>query len=262
MVADRGLRRGLRSARHIRFAFLLSADSRRGAGVGGHGFVVESVERLQRVRLFRPRRVLRSGCVFRRARADSLGAFALDRHSMRGRGGRSGRCDRGAADLPAARSLFCTRHAGLSAGTALCIRVAGISGTHPADAPRAGVCLHAIRGSPRLRLAGGRAYGCRHAAHQCSRALALWHVVAGDSRRRGGGRSRGYPHAFLETQGHHPERRAGRRGRGFLCRRAAGGDAACGVRHAGLGAGLDRSHVRRRGHAVGARSSARWCSSP
>ena len=56
----------------------------------------------------------------------------------------------------------------------------------------------------------------------------------------------------LEAARDHPERRDRRRGRRFLRRRAAGGDAAIGVRHAGFGAGADRRDVRRRRHGLGA----------
>ena len=50
----------------------------------------------------------------------------------------------------------------------------------------------------------------------------------------------------------HAQRRHRRRGRRLLRGRAAGGDAAIGVRHAGLGAGADGRHVRRRRNGLGA----------
>ena len=50
----------------------------------------------------------------------------------------------------------------------------------------------------------------------------------------------------------HAERRDRRRGRRVLRGRAAGGDPAIGVRHAGVGAGADGRHVRRRRHGLGA----------
>ena len=83
------------------------------------------------------------------------------------------------------------------------------------------------------------------------RAVALRHGAARDQAERGRGGSRRHQHAGLEAPRHHPQRRDRRSGWRLLRGGAAGGDAAVGVRHAGVGAGADGRHVRRRRNGVG-----------
>ena len=86
---------------------------------------------------------------------------------------------------------------------------------------------------------------------RADRALALRHGAARDQAERGRRGSRRHQHAGLEAARHHAQRRHRRRGRRVLRGRAAGGDAAIGVRHAGVGAGADGRDVRRRRHGLG-----------
>jgi branched-chain amino acid transport system permease protein len=64
--------------------------------------------------------------------------------------------------------------------------------------------------------------------------------------------SRGDQHAGLEAPGRHAQRRHRRSGWRILRGRAAGGDPAIRIRHAGVGPGADGRHVRRRRNGLGA----------
>ena len=105
---------------------------------------------------------------------------------------------------------------------------------------------------PRALHAAGAGDDARHdPADASDRAVALRHGAARDQAERGRGRSCRHQYAGLEAARHHAERRDCRSGRRLLRRRAAGRDPAIGVRHAGVGAGADGRHVRRRRNGLG-----------
>ena len=80
---------------------------------------------------------------------------------------------------------------------------------------------------------------------RADRTVALRHGAACDQAERSRRGSRRDQHAGLEAPCRHAERRHRRRGWRILRRRAAGGDPAIRVRHAGVGTGADGRHVRR-----------------
>src|SRR6185295_14767655 len=146
-------------------------------------------------------RILRTGRVFRCTRADTMGRVALAWHSRCRAGRGHSRPHRGHSDFPPARPLFRPCHARVPARAALRLRVAGLPGTGVADATRPSRCLHAVRGSPHLRLAGAGADDRRDGADQPGGTLALRHVAGCDPRRRGRGGGRGHSHAGVEVEG-------------------------------------------------------------
>ena len=234
-----------------RHQFLLPAGDDAGSGLGDLRPVVEPAQRLHRPDLVRSRRLLRRRRLCRRARPGLFRPVAVGHDPDRRRARRHRRTADRLSDLPPAGPLLRAGDARLPARHSLRVRMARPSGSDAADQARQSDRLYAVRRSPSLHAAGAGDDARHDPADAGGRAVALRHGAARDQAERGRGGSCGDQHAGLEAPRHHAQRRHRRRGWRILRGRAAGGDAAIRVRHAGVGTGADGRHVRRRRNGLG-----------
>ncbi len=213
---------------------------------------MEPAQRLHRIDLVRSCRFFRGRCLCGRTRPDLFRPVALALDPDRGHAWRDRRIADRFSDLSAAGTLLRAGDARLPARHPLRLRMARLSGSHPADQARQSDCLYAIRRSAPLHAGGAGDDAGDHPAHAAHRKIAVRHGAACDQAERSRRGGRGNQHAGVEAAGHYAERGDCRGDRRVLRDRAARGDAAIGVRDAGVGTGADGRHVRRCRHRVGA----------
>ena len=179
-----------------------------GPALGGSVTRVERAEWLQRLFFIRACRVLGTRRLHGGAGDDLPQPDAVaDHSSQRRRRQLRRRADR-LPDLSPARPLFRTRDARLSTGNSLCLPVARLSRTDPADEAGSGLGFYAVRQSARLCRARARFVGGDPADLAEGREFALRHGAVGDKAERAGSRGGWHQHLALEDAGADVERRA------------------------------------------------------
>ena len=221
-------------------------DHDAGADLGHRGGVLECLQRLFGIAVFWPCGIFWTGCLHRSRCICQVRAVAVDRHRRSRRRGWGGGRPCRHSDFPFARRLLQPGDAGVSAGAALCVRVARAARGGAAAQARGRCALHAVCRSAGLRADCRGGAGCCAAGQFMDCTFALRAVVAGHQAKRAGRRGGGDQPIPMETPGAGALGRHCRCGWRAVCGGAGDRHAALGVRHAGVGTGAYLHHVRRR----------------